>query len=248
MHAMAFFPSFIAVVIVSLLSLLGALFLVLKRQTFEAIITYTLATSSGILLGAVFFDLLPESYRAIGETSYTFVIAGIVTFFALEKFIHWHHKQGRGRQEKAVAYLSLVGDSIHNFLDGAIIAIAFLTSFPLGITTTLAVIAHEIPHELGDFSILVYGGFSNRKALWFNFLSALTAIAGTVVVFLVSQSVLAASPYLIGFAAGNFLYIAATDLLPELHESHQPVTSVVETVCIVIGIVIMHILISSLGG
>lgn len=245
---MEFFASLIAVSIVSLLSLLGAFFLVLKRQTFEAIITYALAISSGILLGTVFFDLIPEAYRSIGETSYLFVVAGLITFFALEKFIHWHHESNRVGKEKPVAYLVLVGDSVHNFLDGAIIAVAFLTSVPLGITTTLAVIAHEIPHELGDFSILVYGGFSNRRALWYNFLSALTAIAGTVVVFLFSHSVLALEPYLLGFGAGNFLYIAASDLIPELHREHHPVTSIIETLFIIAGTVVMGILISFLGG
>lgn len=245
---MVFFYALIAVSIVSLLSLLGALFLVLQRRTFEALITYTLAISSGILLGAVFFDLLPDAYKDIGEVSYIWVIVGLVTFFALEKFIHWHHEIENGHNEKAVAYLSLVGDSVHNFLDGAIIAVAFLSSIPLGISTTLAVIAHEIPHELGDFSILIYGGFSNLKALWYNFLSALVAIAGTLVVFIFSQSVLSLAPYLVGFAAGNFLYIAASDLIPELHHKHKPLTSIWETIFIVTGVVVMRLLTSIIGG
>ncbi len=246
---MIFFYALAAVGSVSLLSLLGALFLVLRRQTFEALITYTLAISSGILLGAVFFDLLPEAYKDVGEVSYVWLIVGLVTFFALEKFIHWHHEIANEHEQlKAVAYLSLVGDSIHNFIDGAIIAVAFLSSIPLGISTTAAVIAHEIPHELGDFSILIYGGFSNLKALWYNFLSALVAIAGTLVVFIFSQSVLNLAPYLVGFAAGNFLYIAASDLIPELHRKHKPLTSILETIFIVTGVVVMRLLTSFIGG
>ncbi|MBI5448835.1 ZIP family metal transporter [Candidatus Gottesmanbacteria bacterium] len=239
---MIFLYAFLSVLTVSLLSLLGAVFLVLKRHTFKALITYTLSLSSGILLGAVFFDLIPESYAKIGDAAYISVITGIISFFALEKFIHWHHEVGEYQTEKPVAYLSLVGDSVHNFLDGTIIAVAFLTSVPLGITTTLAVIAHEIPHELGDFFILIYGGLSNSKALWFNFLSALTAIAGTLVVFVFSAPVVHLAPYLVGFAAGNFLYIASSDLIPELHKKHGPVTSIAETVCIIIGVLLMRIL------
>lgn len=245
---MIFFYALVSVIIVSLLSLLGAVFLVIKRNTFEALITYTLALSSGILLGAVFFDLIPESYTVIGEKSYTALIVGIISFFALEKFIHWHHEIKEDRVEKPVAYLTLIGDSVHNFLDGTIIAVAFLTSVPLGITTTLAVIAHEIPHELGDFSILIYGGFGNAKALWYNFLSALTAVMGTVFVFIFSQSVLHIAPYLVGFAAGNFLYIAASDLIPELHKKHAPMTSVIETVCLIIGVLLMRVLTLAVAG
>lgn len=245
---MIFLYALLSVLAVSVLSLLGAIFLVIKRNTFEALITYTLALSSGVLLGAVFFDLIPDSYAKIGEGSYTSVIIGIISFFALEKFIHWHHEIKGDRVEKPVAYLSLIGDSVHNFLDGTIIAVAFLTSVPLGITTTIAVIAHEIPHELGDFSILIFGGFSNAKALWYNFLSALTAIAGVLVIFVFSASLLQFAPYLVGFAAGNFLYIAASDLIPELHKEHVPMTSVAETVCIIAGVVIMRLLTFAVAG
>src|SRR3989344_576861 len=126
---MIFLSAFISVIIVSSLSLLGALFLVLKRMTFTRIITLTLAVSSGILLGSSFFDLIPESYKDIGETTYIFVVGGIVTFFVLEKFINWHHcVKGKDCNTQPAAYLSLIGDGIHNFLDGAIMAIAYLTS------------------------------------------------------------------------------------------------------------------------
>lgn len=235
-----------SVVIVSLLSLLGAVFIVFQRKILDSITTYLLAFSSGILLGTTFYDLLPEGYDGIHEQVYTWVIVGLVTFFVLEKFIHWHSHVEEVEKgivsKKHVAYLCLVGDGVHNFLDGAVIGVTFLTSVPLGIATTIAVIAHEIPHELGDFFLLIYGGFSNKKALWYNFLSALTAVLGTIVIFIFSKDILSVSPYLIGFAAGNFLYIASSDLIPELHQKRNMTISVIQTICLVVGVILMQVI------
>ncbi len=240
---MIFFYALISVTVVSLLSLLGAIFIVFQRKLIESLTTYMLAFSSGILLGTTFYDLIPEGYIHIQESIYTWVIVGVVTFFILEKFIHWHTHVEEAEVDKGskkhVAYLTLIGDGIHNFLDGAIIGVTFLTSIPLGITTTIAVVAHEVPHELGDFFLLIYGGFSNKKALWYNFLSALTAILGTIIIFVFSKEILRFSPYLVGFAAGNFLYIAASDLIPELHQKHHVVTSIIQTVCLVASIILI---------
>jgi len=242
----------LAVIIVSMLSLLGAIFITFQRKLLDSITTYLLAFSSGILLGTTFYDLIPEGFDGIQKGIYTWVIVGVVTFFILEKLIHWHSHveelEGEIRSKKHVAYLTLIGDGIHNFLDGAIIGVTFLTSVPLGIATTIAVIAHEIPHELGDFFLLMYGGLSNKKALWYNFLSALTAILGTIVVFIFSKDVLSISPYFIGFAAGNFLYIAASDLIPELHEKRKMGISVIQTICLVIGIVVIQVVSTHLKG
>jgi zinc and cadmium transporter len=236
---MVFAYSLLAVITVSLLSLLGAVFIVFQRKLIDSMTTYLLAFSSGILLGTTFYDLLPEGYEGLQEHVYTWVIIGFVAFFVLEKIIHWH---SHVESQKHVAYLSLVGDSVHNFMDGAIIGVTFLTSVPLGVATTIAVIAHEIPHELGDFFLLIYGGFNNKKALWYNFLSALTAVLGTIVVFIFSKNVLTVSPYLIGFAAGNFFYIAASDIIPELHQKRSVTISVIQTICLLIGIIVMQII------
>lgn len=240
---MIFSYALISVTVVSLLSLLGAIFIMLQRKLIESLTTYMLAFSSGILLGTTFYDLIPEGYTHIQDAIYTWVIVGVVAFFVLEKFIHWHQHveemEEDKRSKRHVAYLTLVGDGIHNLLDGAIIGVTFLTSIPLGIATTIAVVAHEVPHELGDFFLLIYGGFSNKKALWYNFLSALTAIIGTVVIFVFSQDILRFSPYLIGFAAGNFLYIAASDLIPELHEKKRAATSIIQTICLVASILLI---------
>jgi zinc and cadmium transporter len=249
---MVFVYALSAVFIVSLISLLGAVFIVFQRKILDSITTYLLAFSSGILLGTTFYDLIPEGYDGLQGNVYTWVIAGLVAFFILEKLIHWHHHveeiDAEAYSRKHIAYLSLFGDGIHNFLDGAIIGVTFLTSVPLGMVTTIAVIAHEIPHELSDFFLLIYGGFTNKKALWYNFLSALTAILGTIVVFIFSANILSVSPYLIGFGAGNFLYIAASDLIPELHQKHNIKTSIIQTICLIIGIVVMQAVSTHLKG
>ena len=249
---MVFLYALVGVSIVSLLSLLGAIFISFQRKFLDSITTYLLAFSSGILLGTTFYDLIPEGFAGIQFSVFSWVIIGIVTFFILEKFIHWHshvEEVNEHHQEKNhVAYLTLIGDSVHNFLDGAIIGVTFLTSVPLGIATTVAVIAHEIPHELGDFFLLIYGGFSNKKAIWYNFLSGLTAILGTVVIFVFSKNILTASPYLIGFAAGNFLYIASSDLIPELHEKKNLTISMFQTIFLVTGVVLMWIVSTRLKG
>ncbi len=249
---MVFAYAILAVTIVSLLSLLGAVFITLQRKILDSITTYLLAFSSGILLGTTFYDLIPEGYDGLQGNVYTWVIAGLVAFFILEKIIHWHqHVERTGSESYSrqhIAYLDLIGDGLHNFLDGTIIGVTFLTSVPLGVATTIAVIAHEIPHELGDFFLLIYGGFSNKKALWYNFLSALTAVLGTVVVCVFSKDVLVIAPYLIGFAAGNFLYIAASNLIPELNQKHNLKISIIQTICLIVGIAVMQVVSTHLKG
>lgn len=234
----------ISTTIVSLLSLLGALFLLLKKHTFEKLITLTLALSSGVLLGSAFLDLLPESLHLLPNLAFPLTLLGIIFFFSLEKLITWHHhvEGDHHNEEKAVAYLSLIGDGIHNFGDGAIIGAAFLISTPIGITTTLAVFAHEIPHELSDFTILIHGGFSYGKALWFNFLSALTAVAGTIIVLSLAWVFIELNQYLLPFAAGNFIYIAASDLIPELHKKSRLGSSLLQVMLLTLGIVLMAVL------
>lgn len=248
---MTFLYALLSVVVVSLLSLLGALFLILRRKVFEQLITYTLAFSSGVLLATAFLDVIPESLSVIPQTTFYLTLVGIVVFFAVEKFMHWHHhvEGDNTDEEKVVAYLSLTGDSIHNFVDGVIIAASFIVSVPLGITTTLAVIAHEIPHELSDFTILIYGGFSNKKALFYNFLSALTAVLGTVVMFLVSTQIgNEVAKYMLPFAAGNFIYIALTDLIPELHKKRRLGTSLGQIALLLLGIIVIDTSMRFLGA
>lgn len=239
----------LSVIFVSLLSLIGAALVTIQRKNLNTIITYALAVSSGVMLGATFFDLLPESIALLPEAAFTWVLVGFVSFFALEKLISWHHHvEGRHiHEEKPFAYLTLIGDGIHNFVDGAVIAGAYLVSVPLGVTTTLAVIAHEIPHELSDFMILLHGGFSNRKALIYNFMSAATAIVGAGLVLLISEQFSVLEKYLIPVAAGNFLYIVASDLIPELLTKRKGSESVWQLVLLICGLLIIP-LVSRLFG
>ena len=236
----------LSVVFVSLLSLLGALFLVFERKVIENLVTYTLALSSGILLGAAFLDVLPEGLAKVNsDTAFIYVLTGIVVFFGLEKLISWHHHADEDKElkaEKPVAYLTLIGDGIHNFMDGLVIGISYLVSIPLGLITTVAIVGHEIPHELSDFVVLIYGGFSNKKALAWNFLSGLTATLGTLIVLFASQAITAHTDFLLPFAAGNFIYIASSDLIPELHKKRQPGASAVQLVLLILGIAIIYFL------
>ncbi len=235
--------AFISVFVVSLLSLLGVVLLFFDRRMVNRFITYALAVSSGVLLGSVFFNLLPESIELLPDGAFQWVLIGFVSFFALEKMLSWHHHiegDHHGKGEKPVAYLTLIGDGVHNFTDGALIAGAFLTSLPVGITTTLAVIAHEIPHELSDFLILLHGGFTRRKALLFNFISATTAIVGTLTVFVLAGKFRGIERFLVPYAAGNFIYIAASDLIPELLKKRKPHTSFFQLVSLAVGIALVQ--------
>jgi len=231
----------LSVIIVSLLSLIGVILVTIQRKKLDSIITYALAVSSGVMLGATFFDLLPESIELLPDAAFTWVLIGFVSFFALEKLISWHHHvEGRHvHEEKPFAYLTLIGDGIHNFVDGAVIAGAYLVSVPLGVTTTLAVIAHEIPHELSDFMILLHGGFSSRKALMYNFMSAATAILGAIFVLVLSERFGLLEQYLIPIAAGNFLYIAASDLIPELLTKRKGSESLWQIALLVLGLLLV---------
>lgn len=231
----------VSVTVVSLLSLLGASLIRFKKEVLEEIITYSLAFSSGVLLGGAFLDLIPESVNRLADNAYIWILVGIVSFFCLEKLISWHHHiEGRHTHaEKPVAYLTLIGDSIHNFTDGAVIGAAYVASIPLGVTTTLAVIAHEIPHELSDFLVLIHGGFSNHKALKYNFMSGLTATAGTILLLFAATQYRIVEQYMLPFAAGNFVYIASSDLIPELLTKRKGIPSVAQVALLILGVLFL---------
>lgn len=247
---MIFFWTILSVVFVSLISLLGAIFITWNRIILDKVIVYSLAFSSGVLLSSAFLGLLPESVELSGNAAFPYVLAGIVVFFSLEKLIHWHHHVEGDHDEsgRPVAYLTLIGDAIHNFADGAVIAAAYIVSIPLGVTTTLAVIAHEVPHELSDFLILIHGGFSNRKALQYNFLSATTAIVGAIVVLALASASENIERYLVPFAAGNFIYIASSDLIPELLKKRQGVSSLLQVILLLGGIILVPLIAYYLGS
>jgi zinc and cadmium transporter len=239
-----------ATALVSLISLAGVALLSLKKETMNTIVFVVLSFATGSLFAAAFFDLFPEAIAGLdADTVFATALGGIIVFFILERLIHWHHEHhDHKKHEKPVAYLVLVGDGIHNFFDGVAISASFLTSFEIGITTTFAIIAHEIPQELSDFTLLTYAGFSERKALLANFLSALLALAGAVGFFYLSESIENVEFYGLAFTAGAFLYIAGTDLLPEMHKQEEKSKSVIQLLAMISGVLVIWFLVNSLGG
>lgn len=223
-----FLYALLATVIVSLMSFVGVLTLVLNRPLLEKLVMVLVSFAAGALIGSAFFHLLPESLEEGGPVFFM-VILGIIVFFIIETYLHWYHCHAGHIHKhhnhkcpiKPMGYLNLFGDGVHNFVDGMIVASAFMVDLRLGAITTLAVIFHEIPQELGDFGVLIYSGFTRGKALFFNFISALTAVLGVVATYAFAANVEGVTPYLVPFAAGGFLYIAMTDLMAELKEEED---------------------------
>lgn len=236
----------LSVVAVSLISLVG-LFFLSSRIKGSNFLIFLVSFSAGALLGDVFIHLIPEIDSSIGfglkSSLYTFLGLGI--FFVLEKFIHWRHCHMQFNDKKHIhsfAYMNLVGDGLHNFIDGIIIAAGYLASIPVGFATTIAVVLHEIPQEIGDFGILVQGGFSKRKAVFLNFIIALTAVIGSIVTFLASKFVGNLESFLLPIAAGGFIYIAGSDLIPEMHKETRIVRSLLQLLAFVLGFGVMFAL------
>jgi zinc and cadmium transporter len=202
----------------SLVALAGAASLACSKETFDRIVHALVGFSAGSLLAGAFFHLLAESLEGMQVmNAFYLVFIGFILFFLMERFLHWHHCHDGKCDVHAVSYLILFGDAIHNFIDGIIIAAAFVVGFGVGAVTTIVVISHELPQELGDFGVLVYGGLERKKALLYNFLAQMTSIVGGIVgFFLVAGTGLAI--WLLPFAAGGFIYISASDLIPELHK------------------------------
>ena len=239
-----------SVLIVSLVSVLGIL-IFFRQKTLNKMLFYLVSFAAGTLLGAAFLDLLPEVIEG-GFTKATplIILAGMLSFFVLEKFLHWHHHHAEHEHEEVhgFTYLNIIGDGIHNFLDGAVIAASFMTNTALGIATTIAIIAHEIPQEIADFSILIYGGFSKAKALIYNFLTALTAMIGALLTYFFSSAVEGSSAYIAAFAIGGFVYIAGTDLIPEIQKEKQLNKSMLQLLMLAFGIALIWIVGEIFGG
>ncbi len=232
----------VATFIVSLISFIGAATLVLSEKRLKKILLALVGFAAGALIGGAFLHLLPESIErsAAGDLHNIFltVVLGFIIFFVLEKLL-WRHCHEKACPIHVFAYLNLFGDGVHNFVDGLIMAASFVVSIPLGLITTLAIAAHEIPQELGDFGVLVYGGLKPRRALLLNFVTALTAVAGGIAGYYLSPYLGSAMIYLLPFAAGGFLYIAASDLIPELHKEANVVKTVMSFTSFLAGIILM---------
>ena len=208
----------LATIIDSLVGLVGVFTLRMNQKNLEKILLALVGFSAGALLGGAFFHLLAESIEPLGiQTTFVWLFVGFILFFFIERFLHWHHCHEGNCDTHPVTSLILIGDGVHNFIDGLVIAASFLVSIELGAITTAVIIAHEVPQELGNFAVLIHGGFDRVKALVFTFISQITCVAGGLVGFLIAgQSGL--TNFLLPFAAGGFIYIAASDLIPELHK------------------------------
>lgn len=229
----------VATILVSLVSLAGASFLYMQEETMRRASVFLVAFASGCLVGAAFFHLVPEAVALGGEGAFAVLVVGVLSFFVLEKFLCWRHCHDAKCEVHSFTYLNLIGDGIHNFLDGIIIAAGFVASRELGMITTAVVIFHEVPQELGEFGVLIYGGFSRKRALALNLLSGLTAVLGGVVGYLFVVHVGRVQPLLLAFAAGAFIYIALADLVPELHQQRRPRESIVQLGLMLVGAVLL---------
>lgn len=231
----------VSVSIVSLVSLTGVFTLSVGQRRLYKSLIYFVSLSAGTLMGDAFIHLIPEAYKeSSGNLVSIYILSGIFFFFILEKVLHWRHCHEEPCEDHPhpFSYVILVGDIFHNFIDGLIIAASFIINIPVGIATTTAVVFHEIPHEIGNFASLVYGGFAIKRALLYNFLSALTAILGAILVLSISREIDLTS-FLIPFAAGGFIYIAGTDLIPELHKHSEAKKGVIQAVTFLLGIGLM---------
>ncbi|KKS98735.1 MAG: Zinc transporter, ZIP family [Candidatus Gottesmanbacteria bacterium GW2011_GWA2_43_14] len=208
----------------SIFSLIGGLILLTRKQLSDKVILILTSFAAGVLLSTAFFDLFPESLESGTEptTVFTAALTGIILFFIFERFFLWyHHHHGSHKGVHPSTILISVGDGIHNFIDGVAIAGAFLVSWPLGVITSIAVAAHEIPQEIADFSIMLSEKVERRKIVFFNLASAGTSLVGAVGTYFLAETVTIYLPIIIAFTAGMFTYIASSDLIPELHRSGE---------------------------
>jgi len=234
-----------SVIFVSAISLVSLSLLPFGERRVKRLLLYLVSFSAGALLGDVFIHLLPEATRAgfTPEIS-LYALTGIVLSFVVEKLMHWRHYHylkngGKTGKVKIVAYMNLFGDGIHNFIDGLAIGSSYAAGVTTGIATTLAVIFHEIPQEFGDFGVLLHAGLKKKRALAYNFLSGLTAIAGALIAFFAVNMSESSFESLLSFAAGTFIYIAGSTLIPELQKETKPVQSLIQLLAFLFGIVVM---------
>lgn len=239
--------SIASVLIVSLISLVGVFTLSLKEATLRKYLFLLVSLAIGALIGDAFIHLIPEAYEQTSNPTIVSVaiIAGIIIFLILEKVLHWHHHQAEDQNCPEIhptGQMILMSDGVHNFIDGLIIGVSYLVGVEVGIATTIAVILHEIPQEIGDFGVLIHSGYSTGRALFLNFVSALTALLGTIIALIIGHATEVLTFWLIPLAAGGFIYIALSDLIPEMHKTKHVPHSILQLISIFIGIGAMLIL------
>ncbi len=241
-----------SVILVSLVSFAGVFGISLREDRLRKAFVFLIPLAVGALLGDAFFHLIPEAFEETNNSAFTsfLLTIGIVSFFILEKYLRWHHqpaenilhKTEKSGGAKHLGPLILISDGFHNFLDGIIIGASYLVGVEIGIATTLAIILHEIPQEIGDFGVLMYAGYKRSTALFYNFLSALTSVLGAILVLIFGSVSETLAQSAIPFAAGVFIYIASSDLVPELHKSAERKNLFYEILGIAFGVLAMYLL------
>ena len=232
--------------IVSLIALVGIVLFPIKLEKLKKVLIYFIGFSTGTLFGGAFFHLLPEIVKEVGLTFYvsSLLLGGIFLFFLLEKVIHWHHNLGQFEKEHPppLAIMILIGGGIHSLLDGLVIGASFLVNVPTGIAITTAIAFHKLPKEMGWFGVLVHSGFSKTKAITFNYFSSLFTIVGAVIALVASNYIDNLQFFIIPIAVGGFIYLAGSDLIPELQREYGLKKSFLQFITILAGIAVMALL------
>ena len=235
-----------SVMVVSLVSLIGVVAVSSNHLRVQHTIFVMVSLAVGAMFGDAFIHLLPHCFRSTDTPLFVSmdVLAGILLFFVLEKCLLWRHEHvpHYGDCIHPIGYVSLVADGLHNFIDGLLIGSSYLVSLPVGLATTLAVILHEIPQEIGDFGVLLHAGFRPAQAIWLNFLSASVAIVGTITALIAGEFLKGLPTLVLPLTAGGFIYLAGSDLVPELHKEREPVKSLIQFVAIGVGVGLMLLL------
>jgi len=230
-------------ILMSVVSLIGSFFLFFSEKKIYLFLLPTVAFAAGALLGGAFFHMLPAYFFKQKNilTGFVWLMTGYSVFFVLEQFLHWHHcHRAETNCRKPLTYLILIGDGLHNFIGGLSIASTFLMDIRLGIITWLAAVAHEVPQEIGDFAVLIHGGWNKYQALFFNLLSSSTFLLGSLITYFLSRNINV--DYLIPFAAGNFIYIATSDLVPEVNKHKKIKYNIIYFSFFLLGVVILYLL------
>jgi zinc and cadmium transporter len=239
--------SLISVFLVSIVSLIGVLFLSFNEARLNRMLLFLVSFAVGGLFGDAFIHLLPEAFEKLkpGLVPSLFIVTGILIFFILEKFVRWRHCHipTSEHHPHPVVTMNLVGDGVHNLIDGMLIGATYNVNIRLGVATTIAVLLHEIPQEIGDFGVLIHGGLTVKKALLYNFLTALTAFAGVIITLVIGPHLHYFSIILVPITAGGFIYIAGSDLIPELQTCEPASTSIWQFCSMIAGIGVMTLLV-----
>ena len=230
--------------LISLISLVGIATIYLNDKKMDKILLVLIALSAGSLMGGAFLHLIPESVANWGNSldPYLFILLGFSTFFVLEQFIEWTHEHRNIHKKRSISILVLIADIVHNFIDGLIIAASFRSNIGVAKISSIAIALHEIPQEIGDYGVLLYGGFSRKRALLLNFGTALSVVLGGFIGYYLSTMLPSISKFLIPFAAGDFIYIAASDLIPEIKHGENVRLNIIQFIVFVLGVVLMYFL------